>query len=281
MSGPRIGLALGGGAARGIAHIPMIEAFDELGLKPARIAGTSFGALVGAAYASGLTGKEIRQHAVSVLGNRIEAARRLFSNPDTNVWELFDIKSFNQVLIEGTTLANLVLPKATASDVNKTKIPLTIIATDLTKQEEVVITSGDMREAVAASMALPGLIQAPKLEGRTLIDGAMSNPVPFEHVADGTDLIVAIDVTGGPLSEEDNEAASNLMRAFRSIYVMQHQIIKLRREKVAPQIYIYPDVERVRAGEFFKVHDILAAATPAKDELKRALEAAVKAHDQQ
>ena len=281
MSDLKIGLALGGGSARGIAHIPMIEVFDELGLKPARIAGTSFGALVGAGYASGLSGEEIREHTISVLGNRIDAARRLFSNPDTNVWELFDVKSFNKVLIEGSALANLILPKETASEVNKTKIPLTIVATDLAAQEEVAITSGDLREAVAASMALPGLIQAPKLEGRTLIDGAMSNPVPFEHVADGTDLIVAIDVTGGQLSEQDSEAASNLMMAFRSIYVMQHQIIKLRRQRVDPQIYIYPDVDGYRAGEFFKVREIMAAAKPAKEQLKRALEAAVKAHDQQ
>ncbi len=279
MSGPRIGLALGGGAARGIAHIPMIEAFDELGLKPARIAGSSFGALVGAAYASGLSAEEIREHTVSVLGNRIDAARRLFSNPDTKVWELFDIKAFNQVSIEGSTLADLVLPKKTASEVNKTTIPLTIIATDLTAQEEVIITSGDLREAVAASMALPGLIRAPDMKGRTLVDGALSNPVPFERVADGTDLIVAIDVTGGRVSEGENESASNLLRAFRSIYVMQHQITELRREKVDPQIYIRPDIDHFRAGEFFKVREIMAASAPAKDELKRALEAAVKAHE--
>ena len=83
-----------------------------------------------------------------------------------------------------------------------------------------------------------------------------------------------LEVTGGRLSEEDNEAASNLLRAFRSIYVMQHQITKLRREKVDPQIYIYPAVDQYRAGEFFKVRDIMADARPAKDELKRALEAA-------
>lgn len=277
MSDLRIGLALGGGAARGIAHIPMIEAFDELGLKPARIAGTSFGALVGAAYASGLSAEEIREHTVSVLGNRIDAARRLFSNPDTKVWELFDIKAFNKVSIEGSALADLVLPKKTASEVNKTKIPLTIIATDLTAQEEVIITSGDLREAVAASMALPGLIRAPDVKGRTLVDGALSNPVPFERVADGTDLIVAIDVTGGRVSEGENESASNLLRAFRSIYVMQHQITELRREKVDPQIYIRPKIDHFRAGEFFKVREIMAASAPAKDELKRALEVAVKA----
>ncbi len=279
MSDPRIGLALGGGAARGIAHIPMIEAFDELGLKPARIAGTSFGALVGAAYASGLSAKDVRDHTVSVLGNRIDAARRLFSNTDTKVWELFDVRAFNQVSIEGSALANLVLPKETASDVDKTDIPLTIVATDLTAQEEVVLTSGDLREAVAASIALPGLIQAPNLAGRTLVDGAMTNPVPFEHVAEGTDFIVAVDVTGGRVSEAENETASNLLKAFRSLYVMQHQITQLRREKVDPEIYIYPAVDRFRAGEFFKVRDIMAEARPAKDDLKRALEAAVKAYD--
>ncbi len=277
MSTPRIGLALGGGAARGIAHIPMVEAFDELGLKPARIAGTSFGALVGAAYASGLTGREIREHTVSVLGNRIETARRLFASKDLNVWDLFDVKSFGNVMIEGSKLADLVLPKKTVAHVDETHIPLSIIATDLTTQEEVVITSGDMRAAVAASMAIPGLIQAPKHQGRMLVDGAMSNPVPFEHVTEDTDFIVAIDVTGGRLSEEEHEAASNLQRAFRSIYVMQHHITRLRREKVDPEIYIYPAVDQFRAGEFFKARDIMAAARPAKEELKRALEGAVRA----
>lgn len=81
MSDLKIGLALGGGAARGLAHIPMIEAFDELGIKPSRIAGTSFGALVGAAYASGISARDIREHTLSVLGNRITAARRLFGGP--------------------------------------------------------------------------------------------------------------------------------------------------------------------------------------------------------
>lgn len=277
MSDLRIGLALGGGAARGLAHIPMIEAFDELGIKPARISGTSFGALVGAAYASGLSAEEIREHTVAVLGNKIEAARRLLSDAGAKVWDLFDIKSFNQVQIDGSTLADLVLPDNTAAEVNKTQIPLSIIATDLTAQEEVVITSGNLREAVAASIALPGLIQAPRLTGRTLIDGAMTNPVPFERVADGTDLIVAIDVTGGRVSEEDNDAASNLLRAFRSIYVMQHQITKLRRQHVEPDIYIRPAIDRYRAGDFFQVREIMADAMPAKDELKRALEKVITA----
>ncbi len=277
MSDLKIGLALGGGAARGLAHIPMIEAFDELGIKPSRIAGTSFGALVGAAYASGISARDIREHTLSVLGNRITAARRLFGGSDRKVWELFDVRGFGQVMIEGSTLTDLVLPKATAQDVNKTRIPLAIVATDLNAQEEVVITGGDLRKAVAASIALPGLIQAPRLNGKQLIDGAMTNPVPFERAAAGTDLIVAIDVTGGRVSEEDNESASNMLLAFRSIYVMQHQISELRREHIDPQIYIRPAVDKYRAGDFFKIREIMADAKPAREELKRALDEAINA----
>jgi NTE family protein len=77
-SGPRIGLALGGGAARGLAHIPMLEVFDEMGIRPAVIAGCSFGALVGAAYASGIPAKEIGDHARHILANRVQAAKYLF-----------------------------------------------------------------------------------------------------------------------------------------------------------------------------------------------------------
>src|SRR6185369_7705042 len=73
---PRIGVALGGGSARGLTHIPFIEAMDELGLKPSTIAGTSIGALIGSGWANGMTGKELREHAISVLGTmRIIAAR--------------------------------------------------------------------------------------------------------------------------------------------------------------------------------------------------------------
>ena len=276
MTSPRIGLALGGGAARGIAHIPMLEAFDELGVKPARIAGTSFGALVGAAYASGISAAEIREHTIEVLGNRIDAARRLFEGAGPRVWDLFDFGGVDKVRIDGVVLTDLVLPDATASAVNKTQIPLSIIASDMTAQEEVVITSGDMHAAVAASIGLPGIIRAPKFDGRTLVDGALTNPVPFDRVDKGTDLIVAIDVIGGRVPEEDTETASNMTLAFRALYVMQHQIAELRRREVDPAILIRPDIDRFRAGEFFKVREILAAARPAKDELLRTLEAALE-----
>ncbi|MEM7429915.1 MAG: patatin-like phospholipase family protein [Pseudomonadota bacterium] len=275
MSAPRIGLALGGGAARGIAHIPMLEAFDELGLKPARIAGTSFGALVGAAYASGISAVEIREHTIEVLGNRIDAARRLFEGAGTRVWDLFDFAGLNKVRIDGVVLTDMVLPDGTASAVNKTEIPLAIIASDMTAQEEVVITSGDMREAVAASIGLPGLIQAPRLGGRLLVDGALTNPVPFDRVNGGTDLVVAVDVIGGRVPEEENETASNFQLALRSLYLMQHQIAELRRREVDPQILIRPAIDHIRAGEFFKVREIMAAAKPAKEELKRKLAASL------
>ena len=81
----KVGLALGGGGARGLAHIPMLEVFDELGLKPATIAGCSMGALVGAGYASGMRASDIRAHAEKILSNRMDAARYVFGTKKSRI----------------------------------------------------------------------------------------------------------------------------------------------------------------------------------------------------
>ena len=272
MSGPRIGLALGGGSARGLAHIPLLEVFDELGVKPVVIAGCSIGALVGAGYASGLSAKAIGEHATRVLGNRMAAARYLFGDTKAKLTDLFAFKGFASLQIAGERLAALALPEGVAARIEETLIPLKIITTDFEARAEHVLTSGPMADAVAASIAIPGIIRAPLIGGRDHVDGGVTNPVPFDHVKPDCDVTVAIDVTGRPRLA-GRAHPGNLELAVGSMLIMFHQIASLRHAAAPADIYIEPDLGSLGATEFFRAEEFIAAGRLAKDGLKRALEA--------
>ena len=273
MTTPRIGLALGGGGARGIAHIAMLEAFDELGLKPAVIAGTSMGALIGAAYASGLEARAIRDHAERVLASKVELTRLLFNAGEgQGFFDLIEFKLFGPVMMNGETLTSIVLPPGVANFVEATAIPLKIIATDFFGRREVLMENGPMGTAVAASIAIPGVISGPTIDGHVMVDGGITNPVPFDHVQAASDIVVAIDVIGGPV-ERRTKGPTNFDLALGGSQILMRQIARLKRERSAPDIYIEPLLDRFRVLEFHRADEILAAAAPAKDDLKRQLEA--------
>ena len=277
MSSPRIGLALGGGGARGIAHISMLEVFDELGIKPTVIAGTSMGALIGAGYASGLSAAQVREHTVSVLSNKVETARRLFKDKRASLRDLIDFKLFGHVLVDGAALAELVLPDGVSKNIEDTKIEFKCIATDFLDRSEMVITKGPLHEAVAASIAIPGLISAPRIAGRLLVDGGMTNQVPFDQVRDGMDFTVAIDVTGRPVLADD-ASPSNADLVFGASQIMQYAVTAMKIAASPPDVYITPAIDGYRVLEFFQVEEILHAGNASKDELKRALEKRINSH---
>lgn len=267
----RIGLALGGGGARGLAHIALLEVFDELNIVPAVIAGCSMGALVGACYAAGMSGRDLRAHAEKLLSNRVDFARYVFGARKTKPMELLSLKGFASLHLDGERLAQLGLPHSLPSNIEDTRIPLKIVATDYERMEEVVFTSGPMVKAVGASIAIPGVISAPVIDGRIHVDGGVVNPVPFDHVRDGVDLVVAIDVTGRP-RPVTNGKPGNLDIAIGSLLIMFNRMAQLKRALSPPDVYITPKVDQFGSADFFRVREIIAAAEPAKDELKRKLE---------
>ncbi|MBG1232092.1 patatin-like phospholipase family protein [Aestuariivirga litoralis] len=270
----KIGLALGGGSARGLAHIPMLEAFDELGLKPSVIAGCSMGALVGALYAGGMSGIEIREHAVRLLSHRRIFAKHVFGTKQTRFSQLFSVSSLLSVRLDGQKLADIALPNDLPQLIEDQKIPLKIIATDYESMEEVVFTKGSVTAAVGASIAIPGVINGPYINGRLHVDGGVKNPVPFNHAK--ADFTVAIDVTGRP-RPLGGKTPSSLELAVGSLLITFNELAQLRRAQHAPEIYITPDVDRVGAADFFRVNQILEWAKPAKEQLKRELDARVNA----
>src|SRR5688572_19857358 len=271
MSEPKIGLALGGGGARGLAHIPMLEVFDELGVKPAIIAGCSMGALIGAAYACGMTAKDMRMQAEKILGNRLGAARYVFGTRGSKIGDIFSLRGLLSLHLHGEKLVDLALPDSLVQNIEDTYIPLRIIATDFERMEERVLSQGSIVKAVAASIAIPGLIVGPRIDGNIYVDGGVTNPVPFNHVRQGMDIVVAIDVTGKPRALA-RAHPTNMELAVGSMLIMFNQLAELRRAVSPPDIYIRPEVESFASREFFRPREIFEAAAASKDKLKRALE---------
>jgi NTE family protein len=267
---PRIGLALGGGAARGFAHIPMLEVLDELGIRPHRIAGTSMGALVGAAYAAGMGGLEIRAHALEVLGTRMQAARRVFSGG--GAFDLLQFRGFGPALINGEALTRLMLPESVPDELEQLRIAFSVSAADFYLGQEVVLAAGSLRQAVAASIAIPGVIAGPRIDGRLLVDGGIINPLPVDHLRRDCDLTIAVDVTGKPTPNPDGRTPSNTELVVGAVQIFTRQLVSLRNGLNPPDVYVEPAVSQFRAHEFFKVREILEAGDRGRDEFKRALE---------
>ncbi|NMD09239.1 MAG: patatin-like phospholipase family protein [Phyllobacteriaceae bacterium] len=271
MVAPRIGLALGGGGARGLAHITLLEVFDEMGVVPAVIAGCSMGALVGACYAGGMSAKDLRLHAEALLSNRVEFARYVFGARKTKPLELLSLGGLASLHLDGERLADLGMPDHLPKNIEDTKIPFKVITTDYERMEEAVFTTGSLITAVGASIAIPGVISAPRISGRIHVDGGVVNPVPFDHVRNGVDIVVAIDVTGRPRPTNGGKAG-NMELAIGSLLIMFNRMAELKRALSPPDIYVVPKVDQFGSADFFRAREIMAAAGPAKDELKRKLE---------
>jgi NTE family protein len=268
---PTIGLALGGGGARGLAHILMLEAFEELGLRPKIIAGTSIGALFGAAYASGMPARLVRAHAEEALSQRLDIVRQLFSARAEPVLRFLNLIPIRSALLNPLSVLELLLPAAVARDFHGLRIPLRVVATDYHAQEQVVLTSGDLRRAVAASMALPALFTPVAIEGRVLMDGGLVNPLPFDVLGGQADITVAIDVSGAAGGRSGRPLPSAFSALMASSQIMQRSIVREKLKAHQPDIYIDVGVDAFYVLDFHRFREILAAAQAAKAQLRRQL----------
>ena len=152
-------LALGGGGARGLAHIAMLEALDEMGVRPAIVAGTSIGALIGAAYAAGMSGKEIRRYVIALAHDRAEAWRRLITARAGTIANLFAMGFGSATLIDAEKFCQQFLPERVPADFGALQIPLIVIASDLYRRQQLAFAAGALRPALAASIALPTVVR--------------------------------------------------------------------------------------------------------------------------
>jgi NTE family protein len=275
---PSIALALGGGGARGLAHILMLEVFDELGIRPRVIAGTSIGAIFGAAYASGLSAKLIRAHTEEALAQRLDVVRQLFSARSEPILKFLNVIPIRSALLKPEAVLELLLPSKVARDFADLDIPLRIIATDFYAQEPVILSHGPLRSAVAASMALPALFSPVTLGGRVMMDGGLVNPLPFDILTGEADIVVAIDVSGAPMPPGKHPYPSAFGALVASSQIMQRAIVREKLKVRQPDVYVDVEVDEFYALDFHRLKHILAAAASAKEHLRRQLKRILSSH---
>jgi NTE family protein len=263
-------LALGGGGARGFAHIAVLEAIDELGLKPAAIAGTSIGALIGVAYAAGMTGKDIRRHVIKLAHDRTDVWRRLLLARAGSFADLFAAGLGSATLVDAEKFCAQFLPESVPEDFAGLQIPLTVMASDLYRRRQVAFTAGPLRAPLAASIALPTLMRPVLIDDKVLIDGGATNPLPFDQLRGKADIVVAVDISGEP-SEDRRDIPSPWECVATTVLVMGNAITTEKLKHGAPDLMIKPNVGLFRTLDFFQASAILRAAEPAKAEIEDAL----------
>lgn len=265
-----VALALGGGGARGLAHIVVAEALDEMGIKPVAIAGTSIGAIIGAGYAAGMSGREMRRYAVHVAHNRTDVMRRMMRARAGKLSAIFGGGLGDATRLDAELLCEQFLPEALPQDFSELPIPLTVIASDLFLRREVVFSEGPLRRALAASISLPTIMRPVEVDGQVLVDGGATNPLPFEHLRGRADVIVAVEISG-PISADQREVPNALECLYATVLVMTHSIISEKLRHGAPDLFLQPKVGSFRALGFLQASAILRAADPVKAEFKEKL----------
>jgi NTE family protein len=276
-SEPTVAVAFGGGGARGIAHIHVVQALNDLDIQPVAISGASIGAIIGSAMAAGMRGREISEFALATVGNWSEVASRLWKMRPQTIAEMFRRRrgQFGQFDIE--RILHGFLPQAIPQDFADLQIPTKIVVTDYYAQCERICDTGDLYNAIGASAAIPAVFRPVVRGGRVLIDGGIYNPVPYDHLLGLADIVIAIDVAGGPCGNE-TRIPSRIDAIFGANQLMMQSIISMKLKACPPDIFLRPDVSRFRVLDFPKVGEILAAAAPVRDQLKFALDEAFESH---
>jgi NTE family protein len=269
----RIGVALGSGAARGLAHIPYIEALDELGLTPSIIAGSSIGALIGSGWANGMTGVELREHALSVLGSLQQIASTYWTRGRFSLTQL--LSSGLSIQVDPKGVAHAFLPEGFPDDFAELKLPFIAIATDYYTWREVVFSTGSVREAIAASMAIPSLFRPVASNGSYFMDGGVTNPLPLSHVAGKCDVTIGIDVQRTPDPTLAVKEPSPVDAAIVATEIMSQRLVDATVAAHRPDVYVHAEVGPFGGSEFWRVREILDHASGGKEAFKRAVEGAI------
>lgn len=225
----RIGLALGGGAAKGFAHIGVIKMLEASGIHPDVIAGTSAGSVVGALYAGGMDPFQLQQ-----------AAARLDED------SIRDVRLFSGGLVRGQALQNYINTQLDHTPIQKLKRPFAAVATELETGQRTVFTRGNTGEAVRASSSIPGVFEPVAIGLKHYVDGGLSSPVPVDAARElGADFVIAVDIS----SKADGHNPQGMMNIVdQSIAIMGQRLGA--QELARADVVIAPKVNQIGAADF-------------------------------
>jgi len=194
----KVAIALGGGAARGFAHIGVIKALEAQGIVPDIVVGTSAGSVVGALYASGMTGFELQQLALNLQENMLAD------------WALP-----NRGVLRGEALQGFINERVKNQPIQRLARSFGVVATDLQSGDKALFRSGDTGMAVRASSAVPGVFQPVAISGRDYVDGGVTSPVPVQSArAMGADFVIAVDISSVGRRERITGTVDVLLQTF-------------------------------------------------------------------
>lgn len=233
----KVGIALGGGGARGVAHIAYLKAIDELGIKPSVISGTSSGSLVGALYAGGIKPDDIYALIKNLFRMKRKSASTLknLENIPSGIVSSYAVK-----------LLHRALPKHQFEDLD---VPLKVVATNFNTLEEQVFTSGDIVSALMGSIALPGVFAPYNIDGEYYMDGGATNIVPFDIIRDECDILIAIDVS----KVRTNTLSPNMKNSLHATWAATHKALISYKLNASPvEIFERPNFDKVATMEFHK-----------------------------
>ena len=227
----RIGLALGGGAARGFAHVGVIQVLEEAGIRPDMVVGTSAGSLVAALYASGRNGAQLQQVAESLE----EAALTDWTLP-----------IFGRGALKGEALARYVSSLVNHKLIEEMPMPLGIVATDLGSGQGVLFRRGSTGTAVRASSAVPSVFQPVTIAGRDYVDGGLVSPVPVGFARQmGADLVIAVDISSPPEGQATGDSLQILLQTFA---IMSKSINRFELKEA--DVVVRPALAGVKSADF-------------------------------
>ncbi|MCW8850325.1 MAG: patatin-like phospholipase family protein [Melioribacteraceae bacterium] len=268
----KIGLALGSGGARGLAHILMFEVFEELGIMPSIISGSSIGAILGASFASGTPSKEIKEVVNDLIFHKNSKFWQIHKRSDyTKMLNYIDFGLKPGGIIKGEKFLKVLKDEIKVNTFEELKIPLKVVATDYWDHSAVVLEKGDLHKAVISSFSLPGLFPPVEIDDKLLIDGGMSNPLPYDLIQSDCDITIAIDVS----AKKDkilNGPPPSYEVLFSAFQIMQNSVVTEKLKRTKPDIMINTEIKEIRVHEFMKADSIYKQACESKNNLKRILE---------
>jgi NTE family protein len=238
-------------------------------VKPVAIAGSSIGAVIGAGYAAGLTGRAMRRTLIALAHNRAEVLRRVMGARAVAWSEILGAGFGNPLVVDGEKFYDAFLAELLPAHFSDLPIPLALAVTDLHARESVLLTDGALKPAVAASMAVPGLVRPLEIGGRVFVDGGATDPLPFTALRGKADVVVAVDVSGG--TAERPGVPDPWGALFSTISVMSHTIVQHKLKEGAPDLVLRPNIGVFRMLDFFQASAILRAADAIKAEVKEKL----------
>jgi NTE family protein len=260
---------------RGLAHIQVLELLDELGLRPAAIAGTSMGAVLGALYSSGMSGADIRRLVWDHTIHHGHGLKEVIEQGSTLLeWVTSMLPEIHRGgLVNVDRLLGKLLGKVGEGDFEQLEIPLYVVATDFWRSKQVVLESGPVLQAVRASMAVPGVFAPVNVDGRVLFDGGVVNNLPYDLLTGWLDVVIAVNVRS-ERTPGTHSVPSTVDSIMGALDIMQAEALAWKLEISAPDIMINHTVRDVGMLEFVRSAEVLDGSECLKAELRGRLAAA-------